>query len=216
LDLEYQSLLGQVDTLTAKLMALRSSKTKQGNDRASEQAQRLSAEEEDLKIQLLGLRKQLELVKRDREGLTLASPLAGQVDGWEIEQTLLQRPVAQGERLFQIFTPDAGWQVELEIPDQIAGYVAEAQRSGPCPVEFRIRSDPAKSQHAMLSFLSETTQVTAAQKAVVFAKVDLANANIRATRSGARVVARIDCGRSTLGYTWLRETLEFLQRSFWF
>jgi hypothetical protein len=148
--------------------------------------------------------------------LTLLSPLDGQVDGWEIEQSLVQRPIVHGEKLFQVFTPEDGWQLVLEIPDDVAGYVLEAQHTHPCPVSFRIRSDPSKLHRSKLSSISPTTQINAHQKAIVFAKVEVMDGQIDVTRSGAVVAAQIDCGRSTVGMIWLRELLEFLQRSFWF
>jgi hypothetical protein len=216
LELELQKLFGQVETLEAKLLSVKSAKMKQGSERASENAIRLSAEEEDLKIQLLGVRKQLDIVKVDQESLTILSPLDGIVDGWDMEQALDQRPVVHGQRLLQVYQPEAGWQLNLEIPDDVAGTILDSQQKAACAVEFRIRSDPSKSYASLLSSISQTTQVNASQQAVVFAKVDLSLHPIDVTRSGAMVVAQIDCGWSTLGFIWFREITEFLQRSFWF
>ena len=115
----------------------------------------------------------------------------------------------------QVFAPQDGWQLDLEIPDDVAGYILETQQKAPCSVEFRVRSDPSRHYVASLSSISSTTQVNATQKAVVFAKVHLPAELIVVTRSGALVAAQIDCGRSTLGLIWCREILEFLQRSFW-
>lgn len=215
IELELHQFLGQVETIEAKLLSLRSGKMKPGSGRANEDTLRLSAEEMDLRIQLLGLRKQLELVTADRESLTILSPMRGRVDGWDLEQSLNQRPVLHGQELLQVFDPDEGWQLDLEVPDDVAGYILEAQRKAPCPVEFRVRSDPAKRYSATLTSIAQTTQVNADQKAVVFAKVDVRAHLLDVTRSGARVVAQIDCGRSTFGVVWFREILEFLQRTFW-
>lgn len=215
LELELFQLTGQAETLEAKLLSLRSAKLKRASDRTSENSLRLSAEEEDIKIQLLGIRKQVDIVTADRESLTLLSPFRGQVDGWNMEQQLERRPVFHGQKLIQVFRPEDGWQLELSIPDDSAGYVLAAQRKKPCKVDFRIRSDASKLYRSQLSSISQTTQVNAAQQAVVSAKVDLSEQPIEVTRAGAVVVAQIDCGLSTLGLIWLREIREFLQRSFW-
>jgi hypothetical protein len=215
LELEFYQLTGEVETLESKLLSLRSAKAKHGSERESEAALRLSAEEEDVKIQLLGVRKQLEIVTADRESLTLLSPLQGIVDGWDIEQSLDQRPVLHGQRLLRVFTPEDGWQLHLEIPNDTAGFILEAQQSAPCKVEFRVRSDPSQRYRASLSSTSQAIQVNAAQQAMLLAKVDLLQEPVNVTRAGAKVVAQINCGQSTLGLIWFRKIIEFLQRSFW-
>ena len=55
------------------------------------------------------------------------------------------------------------------------------------------------------------TEVTRDNDSAVRVDVDLDRAQLRDPRPGATVIAKIDCGRRSLGYVWFRELIEFVE-----
>ena len=147
--------------------------------------------------------------------LTLRSPIAGQVVRWDLIRSLESRPVRQGQLLMQVVDPTGPWQLELRIPDRQVRHVLAAQAAAKdenkLSVRFLFRMSPKTTYSATLDDVNLATDLDQDGELSTLAKVTLNPKDIPDLRPGSSVIAKIKCGRRSLGYVWLRELLEFLQ-----
>ncbi len=189
---------------------------RQVRDASPADTYRLSAEERELQQRLANLRRELELLDREREQLVVTSPIAGRVLTWELSNRLVARPVERGEVLVTVADLSRDWQLELELPDERIGHVLSAQEKlGPqLAVHFRLSSDDRERHTGQISEMSRTANVRdengAEPAPVVTLKVavdeeELSDGRARELRPGVSARAQIACGRKPIGYVWLHD-----------
>ena len=122
LELEFSRLEGELQTAAARLDAVQARRKLKLRDKDSD-ASLLSIEEEELKATVAGLQRQREVVQQQRERLSVLSPLGGRVTRWDLQEVLQSLPVRHGQNLMDVYNPDGPWRLELQIPDDVAGYV---------------------------------------------------------------------------------------------
>ncbi|MGD0654334.1 MAG: HlyD family efflux transporter periplasmic adaptor subunit [Thermoguttaceae bacterium] len=94
-----------------------------------EERNRLKGEIAELREKLDSLEKQLDLCKKNQEELSIKSPISGQVVTWDLRNRLPNgRPVQRGQVLMRVADPSGPWQLELHMPENRMGHVAEAQK----------------------------------------------------------------------------------------
>lgn len=211
LELEASRLQGELQTALARLDAVEARRKLRLQDRSVD-ASLLSIEQEELKATIEGLRQQLEVVRRRREQLTIRSPLTGRVARWNLQQVLHSLPVRHGQNLMDVYNPEGPWRLELNVPDDVSGYVRLASAGGRPRVEFVLQTDPTRVHAAALDELGDATELSAARELTVRGIVNLPAGLIDAPRRGATVQAKVSCGRRSLGFVWFRELIEFVQR----
>ena len=221
LNLEEQRVRGDIATTTARLAAVRAARVDHdGRGSSSSTTGQLAADEGELKQSLVSLQRQLDIVNRRIAELTLRSPIAGQVVRWDLIRSLESRPVRQGQLLMQVVDPAGPWEFELRIPDRHVRHVLAARstagESKELPVRFLFRMSPKHTYSAKLSQVNLATDLDPAGELSTLATVALDSKEIPDLRPGSSVVAKIDCGRHSLGYVWFRELLEFLQTRVFF
>jgi len=157
----------------------------------------------------------LEIVNRRVAELTLRSPIAGQVVRWDLIRSLESRPVRQGQLLMQVVDPDGPWQLELRIPDRQVRHVlaakAAAKEADRVPVRFLFRMSPKTTYSATLDDVHLATDLDQDGELSTLGTVTLNPKDVPELRPGSSVIAKINCGRRSVGYVWIRELLEFLQ-----
>jgi multidrug efflux pump subunit AcrA (membrane-fusion protein) len=218
LDLELKRVDGELETAQRQIDAVRATRTnRQVRDANPIDGYRLSAEERELQQRLANLRRERELLNREREALVVLSPIAGSVLSWDIAQRLSARPVARGEVLATVADLSADWQLELSVPDDRIGYVLAAQQEirPDLPVRFRLSSDDRELHSGRIAEVSQTADVNAVGRdaspsPTVLVKValddgQLSEAASGALRPGVSARAQIECGRRPLGYVWLHD-----------
>ncbi len=215
LDQQQRQLEGALATAQSKLAVVAAARTKSREDHRGASPNSLaSADEQVLKTEVQGLQAELDLVLRQQSELSLFSPIAGQVDRWDLQQTLSGRPVMHGQYLFDIVSDVDGWIVELDIPDIEAQYVVDAQDDGPCEVSFRLRSGPESQYHGSLEKVSDVTQFDATGRPVVRASFGI-DAEDEELRFGATVIAQVHCGPRPLGFIWFRSVIQWARQIDW-
>ena len=173
----------------------------------------LAAEEEELKQSINSLNRQLEIINRRIAELTVRSPITGQVVRWDLIRSLDARPVRQGQLLMQVVDTQGPWQIELRIPDRSVRHVLAAQAATKegLGVRFLFRMAPGVTYSAKLGTVNLATDLDQAGELSTLATVPLNQSEIPDLRPGSSVIAKIHCGRRSIGYVWLREFFEFLQ-----
>jgi multidrug efflux pump subunit AcrA (membrane-fusion protein) len=216
LDLREEQLRGELLTARTRLASLSAARSSDSTDESSSLSQSLSisATEQALKTEIAGLEKQLTLVERQKQSLKIQSPLAGIVDRWDLEQSLDNRPVTQGQHLIDVYASHGDWNVELDLPDQYASYLSTNTPSQ--KVYFRLQSQPDREFHAVISEVAKSSQLNTHGEAIVRVKCVVERDEMESQAIGATVWADIECGKRALGFVWFRGLFEWFGRQAWY
>jgi hypothetical protein len=211
LELEFSRLTGELQTAAARLDSVQAQRKLKRLDRDTD-ASLLSIEAEELQATVAGLTRQLEVVERQRERLTVVSPLNGRVTRWDLATVLSSLPVRHGQVLMDVYNPQGPWRLELDVPDDVSGYVRLAAADGRPRVDYVFQTDPGRISSGVLNEFADATDINAAGDLTVRGLVDLPDGVAETRQRGASVTAKIYCGRRALGFVWFREAIEFVQR----
>lgn len=151
--------------------------------------------------------------------LSIRAPISGTVVTYQIKENLLGRPVRRGEALLEIMDETGPWRLELEVPEYRMGHVLRGLLSGNAdtlPVEFVPATAVEQTHPATLRFIGSRSNVSEKEGTVVEVFADIDSQQVPERRIGAEVTAKINCGRSSLGYALFGDVIEFLQRVLWF
>lgn len=213
LEFERTRVMGEMQTARKRLESLKATRlgsaagggTAAGE--AREQYLQRTAEEEETKELLKSLEEQLDVLKRESEELTVRSPIAGQVLTWDVAQTLSSRPVRRGQLLVSIGDIAGPWELELRVADDRIGHVFAAQQEAGADlaVTFLLATDPDHQYEARIADVGMTTVTDEADGPQVLVTAHVDREAIPRLRPGASVVAKIRCGRRSLGYVWLHD-----------
>lgn len=164
---------------------------------------------EELRIRRDSLRQQLDLVERQLDEMTLRSPIEGTVITFSLQNRLESRPVRRGQSLLQVADLDQDWELRLRVPEQDAGYVLDASGGGKqsLKIKFLVTSDPAKTFETQLTSIALVTHRDRDAESVVNATAFVPKGEIERPRPGASVIAKVDCGRRSLGFVWFHEVV---------
>jgi multidrug efflux pump subunit AcrA (membrane-fusion protein) len=217
LELELKRVDGELQTAQRQVDAVRATRTNRAiRDVNPTDAYRLSAEERELEQRLLNLRLELELLNMERERLVITSPIAGRVLTWDVDHRIGARPVERGEVLVSVANLSDEWQLELDVPDDLIGYVLAAQKElqPDLQVRFRLSSDDRELHTGHIAEICQTADVESTDGLapsptvlvkVALDKLELSEAGRRELRPGVSARAQIACGRRPVGYVWLHD-----------
>lgn len=165
------------------------------------------------------LEQQIQRMQERVDRLVVVAPEAGVVTNWNLEQTLLHRPVRQGDALFQQIDPKGRWIVELRLLEDRSGYVArrlsELKEHEKLTIDFILATEPERRYPGTDLELSPRTDLTA-DGHIVRAIVELDPANSPPLRDGAEVKARLNCGQRSVGFVLFRELIEVIDTYLWY
>ena len=196
---------------------------------------RLESDEQQLIARLGGLRDQIYLQNSRVGTLVHRSPQAGRVITWDVRRELVNRPVRRGDLLLTIADTDGPWEVELWVPANRIGTIANARYTSeePLRVEFilltrpqttlcgtvieihdqaQVRQDIGNSVLVRVAF--DRSQLTACDDDSLSTPSPSAITDVRPLkfselRRGTVVRAHILCGSHPLGVVWFHEVISF-------
>jgi hypothetical protein len=219
LDLESRRLLGEMQTAERKLASLRAERLQDApaDPEHRRDPHQLAADEEELKITLAGLAAQQKILDEQHEALTIRSPIDGQALTWNIDQLLAARPVERGQALLSVADLSGPWVLELHVADDRAGHLLTACDKLQPELEsrFLLASDPGHEYRGRVTSIAPTTELDAEQQPTVRVTVAFDKQDVPALRPGATAVAKIHCGRRSLGYVWLHDLFEYVHSLWW-
>ncbi|HEY1065734.1 MAG TPA: HlyD family efflux transporter periplasmic adaptor subunit, partial [Pirellulales bacterium] len=191
---------------------LRSSKA--GNDDVEKQ--RTSAQKLELDETIKSLKRQMELVKQKEAELSVRSPIAGQVTSWDVEKTLAARPVQRGQVLLNVADVNQSWELEVLMPEDRMAHIIAAQKALPAGeklrVDFILATNPGTTYTGSLREIAMSADVDQEQGNTVLLKVDFDRDQLPPQlHYGAKVIAKVHCGKEALGYVWFHDVVEFVQ-----
>ncbi|MGC1275630.1 MAG: HlyD family efflux transporter periplasmic adaptor subunit [Planctomycetaceae bacterium] len=212
LDLEQERIVGELATAHQRLLSVQAERATSGRvarDRAAGSGQ-LAADEKELTEQVSSLERQLEILKRQRNQLSVRSPIDGVVLTWGADERLADRPVRRGQRLLTVVDLEDDWRLELFVPDRNVGHLFAARHAiGPdLAIDYLLATEPQTTYHATLERVALSTEPDDDGQASLRVSSRLARSEVPVPRPGATVVANIQCGRRAIGYVWFHEIYE--------
>jgi hypothetical protein len=187
---------------------------------------------ERLRVEQLGIEGDLEIArrqvltleKRKREKLTIVAQADGRIPNFQLRQMLEDRPVRQGDHLFDIMNDNGDWHMELLVQEKRMGHILRAQReavqnSQPAelPGSFILATQPDARFDCRLTKVA-TRSTTDTELGTVFELTAVANEGqtLPEKRIGAEVTMKVYCGKSTAFYWCFGDVVETVQKWFWF
>jgi hypothetical protein len=216
LDLQKRHLEGALSTAQVRLNSLLAQRSDGGGGARRDREMSLSAEEQVLKTEIVGLEKQLQLLRQQHAGLTITSPIDGQVDCWDLQRSLTARPVKHGQLLLDVISSSDGWIIELDLPEKNVNYVLDAQRREPCRFTFRLRSNPTTIHEGSIEQIADVAHLSPQGRSIIRTTSRLGSDAPGELRHGTTVIAQIHCGRHPLGFVWLRGLIQWFRTQAWF
>lgn len=223
-------LLGEIESVSVRIHAVRAARTSGGASTGSRgpRGVDLSSEEQQLEQKLASLNAEQLLLEEQINSLSLHSPIAGVVYQRRLKERLETRPVQRGQQLMEIVNTTGDWQLELQIPEDAAGYVRDAassfqQAKGESeesdlsltltgqPVRFWLTSQRSQVFRSTLDSLEMSAHIDE-QRLTCLATAPCREIDSARLRPGQSVTARIGCGPRALGFVWFREVIEYLQK----
>ena len=215
LDLKVEEIVGQLQTTSKKLSAMRTTRlartTQRDVDPASEN--QMVGEEEELRLWLKSLEQQHALLIRQREQLKVRSPLAGEVVTWSLRDKLASRPVTRGQLMMTVADLSGPWVLELLVSDRRVGHLLNAQQQirSDLDVSFILAAAPNEEFQGRIKKVAKSAQLDEAHGQSVLVTVSIDKHELELLRPGVGVTGKIHCGRRSLGYVWLHDIIEFVQ-----
>jgi Barrel-sandwich domain of CusB or HlyD membrane-fusion/GAF domain len=227
---EFERLLGRQKTVQEKI----SSTNKRLLDDNRSGASRLTPYDESrLAGELVEFRQEAENIRREQElfaekqkRLRVVAEEAGQVVTWEVEASLLRRPVQRGQVLMTLANPDGPWELELHVPERRLRHLLAAQERDdgsyqesrpPLDVTFMLSSHPGEEYHGVVIEIEQSAEVRGEEGNTILVRVEVDRESLPHLHDQTTVTARLYCGKRSLGYTWFCDLIETVQAKvlFW-
>ena len=180
----------------------------------------LRGQQEETRLVIVGLRKQIDILKQREDSLRLTSPINGVVATFQLEEKLRARPVMRGEHLLEIMDDQADWVLELQMPEHRMGHLLRAidvNEGKPLKVEYVLATDAEGSFTGRLNpaDIASRSEVEQDSGVVVQMRVETDKTQLPFQRIGGEATAKVACGRMSLGYVLLGDVWEFVLRYVW-
>ncbi|MCA8988826.1 MAG: efflux RND transporter periplasmic adaptor subunit, partial [Planctomycetaceae bacterium] len=183
-----------------------------------EEAIRLQGRIAETEIEISSLTQELAILKDRVEKLKVYSPIDGTIATFQVEQTLQNRPVKRGDVLLEVMDKTQAWHLELNVKDKRMGHLLRAQQKNDSPeldIEYVLATDPETTYHGHLESISTRTSVAPEEGHVVEVLAEIDEDQLPELRIGAEVIAKINCGKMSLGYVLFGDGLDFLRIQLW-
>ena len=165
----------------------------------------------------------LNLENRKKEKLTIYAQADVRIPNFQLRQLLEDRPVRQGDHLFDIMNDNGAWQMELLLQEKRMGHILRAQREATVtnqsielPGRFTMATQPDAKFECHLTKVA-TRSTTDTELGTVFEMNAVANEGqtLPEKRIGAEVTVKIYCGQSTLFYWCFGDVVDTAQKWLW-
>ena len=225
LEVQFQEVLGQIQTKQKRLSSVVTALLKKSSLSEVERTQ-LGGEKLELLQQLETLGDQRDVLEEKRDMLKICAPIDGQIMmDWDVQKSLLRRPVTTGQVLMSVADPAGDWELELYMRESRVGHVRTARNDKqwrdiePEPgkqvpgksVTFILATNPGADLAGAIKEIKDATEVHPEEGVINKIKVGIERKAIGNPHPGATVTADVYCGRSSVAYAWFHEAWEWVQ-----
>ena len=222
LDLEGQltDIQGQLNATGEQLRWINNSLAGGSDDLPLSERHRLRGQLMQLKKTSQSLRKQLDVLHEKEKRLVIKSPMSGEIVTWDVRQRLYGRTVEPGQIVLSVAQPKNDWELELEVPDDKIGYIAErevelAAEKPPrtIPVTYILATEPDREMEGTVKEIQQTAEVRKDQDNTVLILVNIDRDSIdpEQLRMGTSVNGKLDCGRRSIGFVLFHDLIAWIQ-----
>ena len=186
---------------------------------------------ERMRVEQRGIEGDLEIARqqvinletRKAEKLTIRAQADGRIPNFQLRQLLEDRPVRQGDHLFDIMNDNGAWHMEILLQEKRMGHILRAQREAMAknesielPGRFTMATQPDAKFECHLTKVA-TRSTTDTELGTVFELNAVANEGqtLPEKRIGAEVTVKIYCGQSTLFYWCFGDVVDTAQKWLW-
>ena len=223
IELELAALIGRQTTNHERLAALQRAllDTRSGPGRLTPaEENRLGGEMLELRQEAENIERELVLLRQKQQQLTIVAPLRGQVVTWKVEDLLLHRPVQRGQGLLTLANPDGPWELELYLPERRLKHVQDGQDvdvGASHDVTFTLASHAGQTFHGRVVEIEQAAEVRGEEGNSVLVRVSVEKSELPPLHDQTTVTAKLNCGRTSLGYAWFCDLIETVQSKvlFW-
>jgi multidrug efflux pump subunit AcrA (membrane-fusion protein) len=221
LDIQLAAVLGRETTNRERLTAIERIllDNKGGAARLSAiEENRLFGERLQLVQESQNIERELALLRDKQRQLTVVANERGQVVTWKVRDLLLKRPVARGQGLMTLADPDGPWEVELYLPERRLAHIQRAlDGSSALAVTFILSSQPGQTFHGTVAEIENTAEVRGDEGNTILIRVAVDKGELPQLHDQTTVTAKLDCGRTSIGYAWFCDFIETIQTKvlFW-
>lgn len=182
---------------------------------------KLMADTLELKVNIDSFNEQLKLIEEQQDYLVVRSPISGEVVTWDVERTLMNRPVQVGSVILTIADPDSDWEIVADMEEDRMGHVVRIfieENTDEREVSYILKSDPGNKFEGVLSRkdIHDAAQLNDEQVQSVRLIVDVSEEDLVNLCLGTEVTIKVHCGKRSVGYVWFHELIEFLQSTILF
>ncbi len=188
---------------------------------------RLNGDRAKTLAQIRTLEDRLGILYTQQKQLVVRSPIDGILTTWDVRNKLLNRPVERGQKLMTIADPTKDWELVLRMPEDRMGHILTARRqlqanspAGSTPPDLRVTfilktnsdlelSGTIKEIHSIAEVQGEEGNIVLIKVAIDAAK--MRELGITDLRPGASVMAKVHCGKTSVGYAWFHDVIAFVQ-----
>ncbi|MCR9202784.1 MAG: hypothetical protein NXI04_29415 [Planctomycetaceae bacterium] len=194
--------LGDIETTLTELAAAKTRRLS-GTDPTA------SADEQMLTARLSSLEGTRDLLQEQIDQLQVSAPFDGTVFLHNAREDLTTRPVRRGQMLLRVVAKDTSWQLELDVPEDVRGYVCASRKDSDdrVKIDYLVRAASDSSHETTLQSIDGSIRLVDSQL-ICRAVAPADGLPPEHRRPGTSVVARISCGQRSLGFVWFRELVE--------
>lgn len=178
----------------------------------SELIARMTAAEE----QRGGLEEQQGLLLARKQRLVAKSPIAGEVITWNVAETLLARPVKEGQVLLTVADPAGPWQLEVPLAEDRLGDLLAAKESGSEPIEvsFVLATDPNKTYRGRVEKVAARAELDEEHRNTVLVLVSFEKTDLpkELLRPGSTATVKFHLGERSVGAVIFHDLTQWFQR----
>jgi hypothetical protein len=216
LEQEYETLVGQRAVLLQRSGEILGSLLDQTTSRR-EESRRLQAEQRIVAEKMDAIDRQLALLDRERNRMTLRSDRRGVVDGWQLRRQLTERPVQAGDPLLTVIEPDGPWRVEARLPQNRVDLVLAAIQQDAAAAKgdagasrggwnrVALAADPGVELYASFEQIGPVVDYGGEQGPVAQTSFLLHGEAVPELQTGAPATIGIDCGYRPLLFVVLQD-----------
>ncbi|MEM6980527.1 MAG: biotin/lipoyl-binding protein [Planctomycetota bacterium] len=215
IQVEIAELQGQINTTLAELNRVRGQSTKRQTLKPTER-RALEGEEYELETKLAAQRNKLMLKQNRAADLEVKSPIDGVIVSWEVEKTLLNRPISTGQVLLEVADLSQPMYLQVEMPEKREGHLdryLESTQVQSLDVDYILQSNPDDRLKGTLAVADISLRAESHDEhgSIIKMRVEPEQETLRslAPSPGTKLTADIKCGKRASGFVLLHEVYEW-------
>lgn len=229
LDQEMVRLQGELSEIDEQITATLRQRGGSGRLSPSEENE-ISFQLSELKIQRAN--KQAMIAKREEQikMLQITSPISGRVitGKSQIEQ-LPNRPITRGQMVLEVADLTGDWYLEVLMSETRMRHVTEAasqasKNGKELQVTFYLATQPAELFTGHVDLIETTAEARGEEGNTVLLRVNFDEGQLDRLREimdtdpkvGTEAIAKVHCGKRSIGYVYTHDLVDFLRGKVWF